>query len=156
MDELQMRAELSQVMSDLTDADLVFEVTAKSRRSAVIDSQAMQAIEAAVKASVRALIDSVETGVERVAVLEEVAKNCMTVWFRFHAGDRRAADYLTKITDASLLKYAAQGLLTILNWMDGRVQLRLSDLHQAIRVLAWGTSATSCSRPAAPSSVNLL
>jgi hypothetical protein len=154
-DELQMRAELSQVMSDLTDADLVFEVTAKPGRSAVIDSQAMQAIENAVKASVRAFADSFETRVERVAVLEEVFQNCLTVWFRFHAAES-SSDYLTKITDPSLLKYAAQGLLTILNWMDGRSHLRLSDLHQAIRVLAWGTSATSCSRPAAPSSVSLV
>ena len=155
-DELQMRAELSQARSNLTDADLVFEVIAKPGRSVSIDSQAMGAIEEAVKASVRAFSDSFETSVERVAVLEEISKNCMTVWFRFHTGNGRASDYPTKVTDASLMKYAAQGLLTILNWMDGRSQLRLSDLHQAIRVLAWGTSATGCSRPAAPSSLNLV
>jgi hypothetical protein len=154
--ELQMRAELSQVMNDLTDADLVFEVTAKPNRSAVLESLTMQTVEDAVKASLLAFAESLETHVERVAVLEEVSKNCVTIWFRFHASDRRHAHALNSAVDPSLLKYAAQGVLTILNWMDGRSQPRLSDLHQAIRVLAWGTSATSCSRPAAPSSVNLV
>ena len=149
-----MRAELSQ--ADLTDADLVFEVTAKPGRSAVIDSLGMQATEAAVNATLGAFAGSLETHVERFAVLEEVSENCVTVWFRFHASDPRRADNLATGADASVLKYVAHGVLTILNWMDGPSRLRLSDLHQAIRVLAWGTSATSCSRPAVPSSRHLV
>ncbi len=156
MDEFQIRAELSDVINELTDADLVFEVTAKPTRSFAPGSVVIEPIEEAIEASLRAFAASVETHVERVAVLEEVSNSCVTIWFRFHARDGGRADDLASGVDPALLKYAAQGVLTILSWMDGRPDLRLSDLQQAIRVLAWGTSATSCSHPALPSSVRLV
>lgn len=155
MEEFQIRTELSDVINELTDADLVFEVTAKPARSFAPGSLPIGPIEDAIEASLRAFAASVETHVERVAVLEEMSNSCVTIWFRFHAQDGVRADDASGV-DPALLKYAAQGVLTILSWMDGRPDLRLSDLQQALRVLAWGTSATSCSHPALPSSVGLV
>ena len=155
MNEFQIRTELSDVINELTDADLVFEVTAKTARSFPPGSLPIGPIEDAIEASLRAFAASVETHVERVAVLEEVSNSCVTIWFRLHAEDGVRADDASDV-DPALLKYAAQGVLTILSWMDGRPDLRLSDLQQALRVLAWGTSATSCTHPALPSSVGLV
>ncbi len=155
MEEFQIRTELSDVINELTDADVVFEVTAKPARSVAPGSLPIGPIEDAIEASLRAFAASVETHVERVAVLEEMSNSCVTIWFRFHAQDGVRADDASGV-DSALLKYAAQGVLTILSWMDGRPDLRLSDLQQALRVLAWGTSATSCSHPALPSSVGLV
>lgn len=156
MGEFQIRTEFSEVINELTDADLVFEVTAKPTRRLEPGSLAIEPVEEAIEASLSAFAASVETHIERVAVLEELPKSCVTIWFRFHARDGGRADDLASGVDPALLKYAAQGVLTILSWMDGRSELRLSDLQKALRVLAWGTSATSCSHPALPSSVQLM
>ena len=141
---------------DLTDADFIFEMTAKAAHRPLLDSQGIQAIEDGIKASLRTFAHSLEVRVQKVAILEDLTENCVTIWFRFDANDRRPLDNFTRAADPSVLKYAAQGTLTVLNWMDGLSKPRLSDLHQAIRILAWGTSATGASHPSVPSSANLL
>jgi hypothetical protein len=153
--EFHVRSEISEAMSELTDADLVFEVTAKSNRSLSRDSIPIQPIEQAVEATLHAFAASVETHVERVAILEEVSRSCLTIWFRFHAFARSETEDRGRAVDLGLLKYVAQGLLTIVSWLDGRTPLRLSDLQQALKLLAWSTSATSGAHPVLPSSVNL-
>jgi hypothetical protein len=153
--ESHVRSEISEAMSELTDADLVFEITAKPNRSISRDALPIQPIEQAVDATLRAFAASVETHVERVAILEEVSKSCLTVWFRFHAFVRSERDDCARTVDLGLLKYVAQGFLTIVSWLDGRSPLRLSDLQQALRLLAWSTTATSGAHPMLPSSVDL-
>lgn len=155
--EFQIRSELSEVVNELTDSDLVFEVTAKPGGSVSRDRRAIQPVQDAIEATLLAFRASVATQVERVAVLEEVSKSCLTLWFRFHAcapsGDGDAAP---RAPDPALLKFVGQGLLTILSWLDGRSPLRLSNLQQALKVLAWGTFATSSSRPPLPASLDLV
>ena len=145
--KLEARGELSEVVDDLTDADLVFEVTATPARTPTLDAEAYALIEAALQASIRPFAPGVASRLLKVAVLEEISKNSVSIWFNFHPTRSGSSIDFTNGTDPSLLKFAAQGVLTILSWMGGRSQLRLSDLHQAIRVLTWGTCATSSTRP---------
>jgi hypothetical protein len=148
--------ELLQMADDLSDADFMFEVVAKAGRTATIDGEGTNAIEDGIKASLRTFAHSLETHVQKIAVLEDLTENRVTIWFRFDTNDRHPVHDKAMATDASALKFAAQSVLTVLNWMDGVTQPRLSDLHQAIRVLAWGTSATGSSHPSIPSFANLL
>lgn len=151
-DEIQERANLSSLLSELTDSDLVIEVTSAAGGKTP-DAASVQRLQEAVDASYRALAGTVPIEIETVAVLEELAKQSFSLWLRVHAkGDGALAD----TSDASLLKFLARGTLAIIAWMDGSPTLQLADLQQAIRVLAWGTSITTTAHPVLPTSAELV
>ena len=151
-DEVQERANLSSLLSELTDSDLVIEVTSGTGGKTP-DAAPVQRLQEAVDASYRALAGAVPIELETVAVLEELARQSLSLWLRVHAkGDGALAD----TSDASLLKFLARGTLAIIAWMDGSPTLQLADLQQAIRVLAWGTSITTTAHPVLPTSAELV
>lgn len=152
-DENQGRAGFSELLNELTDSDVVIEVTASANGRHLAQSQPIRLLQEAVEASYKALAGSVRIQLETVAVLDEVSKRSLSLWLRVHrAGDGALADS----PDASLLKFLARGTLAIIAWMDGSPTLQLADLQQAIRVLVWGTSVTTSSQPALPSSSDLV
>jgi hypothetical protein len=152
-DENQERASFSDLLTELTDSDLVIEVASGAASRKTPDAGPVQRLQEAVEASYRALAGSVRVELESVAVLEEVAKRSLSLWLRVRAsGDGAPADG----SDASLLKFLARGTLAIIAWMDGSPTLQLADLQQAIRVLAWGTSITTTAHPVLPSSADLV
>jgi hypothetical protein len=152
-DEIKDRPAFSDLLSELTDSDLVIEVAARERDRQALESGAIQRLKEAIESSYKALAGSVQVQLETVAVLEEVSKRSLSVWLRV----RRAGDgVLAQSSDASLLKFLARGTLAIIAWMDGSSTLQLADLQQAIRVLAWGTSVTTTAQPGLPSSSELV
>ena len=151
-DEVQERANLSSLLSELTDSDIVIEVTSGTGGKTP-DAESVQWLRQAVEASYRALAGTVPIELETAAVLEELARQSLSLWLKVHAkGDGALAD----TSDASLLKFLARGTLAIIAWMDGSPTLQLADLQQAIRVLAWGTSITTTAHPVLPTSVELV
>jgi hypothetical protein len=107
----------------------------------------------ALEASYSALSGAIAVELERVAVLEEITKQSLSVWLRAH---RTGNGALADSSDASSLKFLARGTLAIIAWMDGSPTLKLADLQQAIRVLAWGTSITTTAQPVLPLSADLV
>lgn len=150
VDNTKQRETFSDLLAELGDSDLVIEmITGRNAPEAV----AVQKLQEAVEASYRALAGSVPIALEKVAVLDELAKQSLSLWLRVHArGDGALAD----TSDASLLKFLARGTLAIIAWMDGSATLQLADLQQAIRVLAWGTSITTTAHPVLPTSAELV
>ena len=147
------RATFSDLLAQLTDSDLVVEVTSGGTSRMTPDAGPVQRLQDAVEASYRALAGSVRIELETVAVLEELSKRSLSVWLRVRAsGDGVLAD----TSEASLLKFLARGTLAIIAWMDGSPTLQLADLQQAIRVLAWGTSITTTAHPVLPTSAELV
>jgi hypothetical protein len=155
-DETEERAGFSDLLSELTDSDIVIEVAAAPSARKSPELAPAQNFESAVEASYRALAGSVQIQLETVAVLEEVAKRSLSLWFRVHARGTTGAEGVGDTPDASLLKFLARGTLAIIAWMDGSPTLQLADLQQAIRVLAWGTSITTTAQPVLPSSAELV
>ena len=152
-DEMKDRPAFSALLSELTDSDLVIEVSAREKDRQALESGATQRLKEAVEASYKALAGSVQVQLETVAVVEEVSKRSLSLWLRV----RRAGDgSLAQSSDASLLKFLARGTLAMIAWMDGSPTLQLADLQQAIRVLAWGTSVTTTAQPGLPSSSELV
>jgi hypothetical protein len=152
-DEIKDRPAFSDLLSELTDSDLVIEIAARDRDRQELETGATQRLKEAIEASYKALAGSVQVQLETVAVLEEVSKRSLSVWLRV----RRAGDgALSQSSDASLLKFLARGTLAMIAWMDGSPTLQLADLQQAIRVLAWGTSVTTTAQPGLPSSSELV
>ena len=148
-DENQRRAGFSDLLNELTDSDIVIEVTNAGNGRHALDSQTIHRLQEAVEYSYRALAGDIRVRLETAAVLEEVAKRSLSMWLRVrHTGDGAIAGS----PDPSLLKFLARGTLAIIAWMDGSPTLQLADLQQAIRVLAWGTSVTTNAQPALPSS----
>jgi hypothetical protein len=150
-DEIQDRPVFSDILSELTDSDLVIEVVASAGARNAPELAQAQRIEDAVEASYRALAGSIPVQLQRVAVLEELAKRSLSLWLRVQTSDGSGQG-----SDASQLKFLARGMLAIIAWMDGSPTLQLADLQQAIRVLAWGTSITTTAHPALPSSAELV
>ena len=152
-DEDQRRAGFSDLLSELTDSDIVIEVTSAENGRQALDSQTIRRLQEAVEASYCALAGEIRVRLETAAVLEEVSKRSLSMWLRARQmGDGALAD----LPDASLLKFLARGTLAIIAWMDGSPTLQLADLQQAIRVLAWGTSVTTSAQPALPTSSALV
>jgi hypothetical protein len=152
-DEIKDRPAFSDLLSELTDSDLVIEIAARDRDRQELETGATQRLKEAIEASYKALAGSVQVQLETVAVLEEVSKRSLSVWLRV----RRPGDgALSQSSDASLLKFLARGTLAMIAWMDGSPTLQLADLQQAIRVLAWGTSVTTTAQPGLPSSSELV
>jgi hypothetical protein len=131
-EEIQDRAGLSDLLTDLTDSDVVIEVASSAGTRKIPDAGPVRLIQDAVEASYRALAGAAQVQFETVAVLEEVSKRSLSLWLRVQATDGA----LAAASDASSLKFLARGTLAIIAWMDGSPTLQLADLQQAIRVLA--------------------
>lgn len=149
-DETQVRHSFADLLSELTDSDLVIEVRGSSGVRRTAQLAPVDKLREAVEASYRALAGSADVDFSTVAVLEEVAKRSLSLWVRVEAGGKSPSG------DGSLLKFLARGTLAIIAWMDGSPTLQLADLQQAIRVLAWGTSITTHAQPVLPSSAQLV
>jgi hypothetical protein len=148
-DEIQERPGFNDLLAELTDSDIVIEVAVGAGLRRAPELSQVQRLQDAVEASYRALAGSIVVRLEIAAVLEEVARQSLSLWLRVHArGDGES--------DPSLLKFLARGTLAIIAWMDGSPTLQLADLQQAIRVLAWGTSITTTAHPVLPSSSELV
>jgi hypothetical protein len=152
-DEIQERPGFSDLLTELSDSDVVIEVAASPGARRPPELTQVQRLQDAVEASYRALAGSIAVQLETVAVLEEMAKRSLSLWLRVQT---RAACADLKGSEASLLKFLARGTLAIIAWMDGSPTLQLADLQQAIRVLAWGTSITTTAHPVLPSSSALI
>jgi hypothetical protein len=149
-DETQVRHSFADLLSELTDSDLVIEVSGSSSVRRTQQLGPVDKLREAVEASYRALAGSADVDFSTVAVLEEVAKRSLSLWLRVEAHGKSPSG------DGSLLKFLARGTLAIIAWMDGSPTLQLADLQQAIRVLAWGTSITTHTQPVLPSSAQLV
>jgi hypothetical protein len=153
-DEIQDQAGFSEILADLSDSDIVIEVLASGGARRPPQLGDAQLVEDAVEASYRALAGATQVRLERVAVLDEVAKRSLSLWLRVET--RPADDTLGDGPDSALLKFLARGTLAIIAWMDGSPTLQLANLQQAMRVLAWGTSVTTTAQPVLPSSAELV
>jgi len=149
-DDTQGRHRFADLLSELTDSDLVIEVAGSAGSRGAPKLPPIDKLRTAVEASYRALAGSSDVDFSTVAVLEEVARHSLSLWLRVDARGNAGAG------DGSLLKFLARGTLAIIAWMDGSPTLQLADLQQAIRVLAWGTSITTHAHPVLPSSVQLV
>ena len=147
----EQRPGFGDLLAELTDSDVVIEVIAPSTARRAPDIAQVRQLQEAVEASYRALAGQVPIQVETAAVLEEVTRRSLTLWLRVRASQSRAGE-----DEASLLKFLARGTLAVIAWMDGSSTHQLADLHQAIRVLAWGTSITTSAHPVLPSSASLV
>jgi hypothetical protein len=152
-EQIQDGAGLSDLLTDLSDSDVVIEVAASAGARKTPEIAPARLVQEAVEASYRALAGAIRVQLETVAVLEEVAKRSLSLWLRVQVSGDGA---LAASSDASLLKFLARGTLAIMAWMDGSPTLQLADLQQAIRVLAWGTSITTTAQPVLPSSSELV
>jgi hypothetical protein len=146
------RQGFSDLLSELSDSDVVIEVSGHAGRRTT-EPAPVQQLHDAVETSYRALAGSIQVELETVAVLDEMARRSRSQWLRVQVkGDGALAD----TSDASLMKFLARGTLAIIAWMDGSSTLQLADLQQAIRVLAWGTSITTSAHPVLPTSAELV
>ena len=152
-DDIQERPGFSNLLTELSDSDVVIELAAGASSRRVPDAAPVKLLQDAVEASYRALAGSIPMQLETVAVLEEIAKRSLSQWLRVQVKGDGA---LGERTDGSLLKFLARGTLAIIAWMDGSSTQQLADLQQAIRVLAWGTSITTTAHPVLPASSELV
>jgi hypothetical protein len=149
-EETGQRPGFSDLLAELTDSDVVIEVMADGAARRPPDVAQVQQFKDAVEASYRALAGPAPIQIETVAVLEEHARRSLSIWLRARPSGTRGED------EASVLKFLARGMLAMIAWMDGSSTHQLSDLQQAIRVLAWGTSITTSANPVLPSSADLV
>ena len=155
-DENQDRPGFSELLEELSDKDVVIEVTAAAGSRRPPEIGRAELLQDAIEASYNALAGTVQVQFETVAVVDEVAKLSLSLWLRAQARGGFGGDGLSDGADPSLLKFLARGTLAIIAWMDGSPTLQLADLQQAIRVLAWGTSITTTAHPVLPSSSELV
>jgi hypothetical protein len=155
-DHIEERPGFSDLLEELSDNDVVIEVAAGDGTRRPPEPGAVQLLQEAVEASYGALAGSTQVQFETFAVLDEIAKRSRSIWLRVHARGPIGAEGQDEASDASLLKFLARGMLAIIAWMDGSPTLQLSDLQQAIRVLAWGTSVTTTAHPVLPPSSDLV
>jgi hypothetical protein len=147
-DQNQERPGFSDLIKELSDSDVLVQLAAGESGRRAPDAAQAQSLKDAIDASYRALAGSTPIRLETVAIVEEVAKQSLSLWVRVQTRGDAA--------DPSLLKFLARGMLAIIAWMDGSPTLQLADLQQAIRVLAWGTSITTTAHPVLPSSSELV
>ena len=145
------RPGFSDLLAELTDSDLVVEVIAARGDGRPPEVAQVRWVQEAVEASYRALAGKAPVHVETLAVLEEIARRSLSLWLKASCTGAEAQD-----DEASLLKFLARGMLAIIAWIDGSSTHQLSDLQQAIRVLAWGTSVTTSAHPVLPTSADLV
>ncbi|NUR45975.1 MAG: hypothetical protein HOP91_07455 [Sphingomonas sp.] len=142
------RAGFSELLTELSDSDVVVELVGNGDTRKTPDAAPARLVQEAVDAAYQALAGSVTVKLEPVALLEEMAKNSISLWLRVQVGGE---GFHTQSPDSSLVKFLARGTLAIIAWMDGSSTHQLADLQQAIRVLAWGTSITTAAQPELPS-----
>lgn len=147
----EQRRAFGDLLSELTDSDLVIEVTANEGARRGPEMAQAQQLKDAVEASYRALAGPARVQIETIAVLEEPGPRSLSLWLKGCPAGLKATD-----DQASLCKFLARGMLAIIAWMDGSSTHQLADLQQAIRVLAWGTSVTTSAHPVLPSSGDLV
>lgn len=140
-------------MGDLTDSDVLVEVTLGREWQSGRGGEITAPVKDALAASYKALASPVETEVETVAILEEMPMRRVTTWLRAHA--RRESDG-AGAPPGSLLKFLARGTLTVLQWMEGSSKPKLAHVQQALAVLAAGTSPVGVKQPSAPGSADLV
>lgn len=135
----------------LTERDIIVELVASAGAFRRPDLLQCQLFEHAIEQSYRTLAADAEPEIERVAVLDELSKQTLSVWLRAQvcASGEDAGD-------PALLKFLARGTLALIAWMDGSRRPQLQSLQRAIRVLAWGTSVTTTAHPPLPSSARLV
>lgn len=133
--ELERWAALSDNLGELTDADVLVEVSAKPEAEAAREVVMTQPVLEAVQASYRALGGPGSLHFETVAVLEQVDKRRVRLWLRARSEEGGSDGTL----DSALLTFLARGTLTILSWLNESKTLELGDLHRALRVLVEGT-----------------
>jgi len=143
----EQRPGFSDLLAELSDSDVVVEVVSDGGARRPPEVAQAQRFKEAIESSYRALAGPVSVHVETVAVLEEVARRSVSLWLSVRTGGEN---------EPSLLKFLARGTLAIVAWMDGSSTHQLTDLQQAIRVLAWGTSVTTSAQPVLPSSADLV
>ena len=152
-DEIQKRTSLSELLAELKDNDVVIEVVSGGTSRKLPESDTIHRLEEALTASYRALSGAACVELETLALLEEVARRSLSLLLQVRVSGEGA---FGGRSDSSLLKFLARGTLAIMAWMDGSPTLQLSDLQQAIRVLAWGTSVTTAAHPILPSPTELV
>jgi len=150
-DESEKPGAFWDAVPQLTERDLIIELVAGAGAFRRPDLLQCQFFEHAIERSYRALAGGAEPEIERVAVLDELSKQTLSVWLRAQV---RASD--AEAEDPALLKFLARGTLALIAWMDGSRRPLLQNLQQAIRVLAWGTSVTTTAHPPLPSSAKLV
>lgn len=136
---------------ELTDSDIIVELVANTGAFKGPGLEQCQFLEHAIQRSYEVLAGDAQVSTERVAVLDEFSRRTLSVWLRMHA--RSAGE---EEEGPALSKFLARGTLAMIAWMEGSRRPQLQNLHQAIRVLAWGTSATTTAHPALPSSARLV
>ena len=139
----------------LGDADVVVEIIARTSTDPEDTVLALRRIEEAIKTSYRALAGNTATTFSLVAILEELPKRSTSVWLRAHS-DSSTSEHPSTPDDQTLFKYLSQGMLTILGWMVGSERPHFIDLERALRVLVWGTGATSKAAHSLPKSSELV
>ena len=94
-DEIQDQAGFSEILADLSDSDIVIEVLASGGARRPPQLGDAQLVEDAVEASYRALAGAAQVRLERVAVLDEVAKRSLSLWLRVEARPAAADETLS-------------------------------------------------------------
>src|SRR6476660_8671195 len=134
-DQTSERPGFSDLLQDLSDRDVILEVTLVAGASQVPEAGRVQSLRDAIEESYRALAGSAPVQLETVAVIEEVAKRSLSLWLRAKTGGEGDPE-------AWLLKFLSSGPPAAIAWIDGSPTLQLAELQQAFRVLAGITSIT--------------
>jgi len=153
--ELKKRPLSSESVIDLTDGDLVIEVTAKAPEDSAREVVAVQPIQEALQVSYRSLANGLVTEFENVALLEEVSKRRVTLWMRVHVRPDRGRSAFARVPAGVILKFLSQATLAMLEWLNAASHLPLRDLQRSIRVLAEGALPRS-THPGYCSSADLM
>ena len=153
--EFQDRALFARERDDLTDADIVVELTISEGRAASVRSVALKRIREAVEASYEALVAPDVIEFETVAVLEEAPENRLTAWLRAHLRPASSEVVPSAAFASTRLAFAGRGLLATLEWIEGGSKPRLPYLQQALKVLSAGISDSRSDQERRPNSREL-
>lgn len=132
--------ELSREPRELTDGDVVIELTVASSSALPARTSALLPLTDALGASYRALSGTQTVRVETVAMLEELPARRATAWVRVHLEEGSRPLGSPTYSTPALLQRAAHGTLTVLRWMNQSGQPRLRTLRQAMDVLTAGSA----------------
>ena len=132
--------ELTRDPRELTDGDVVLELTATSASALPGRSSALVQIREAVRDSYLALMPAADVQLETVALLEELPAHRATAWVRIHVGRSVVHGRDGEPSLEPALKSAAHATLAILRWMNQPGQPRMRHLRQAIETLSAGTA----------------
>ena len=102
-------ADVTDLLSDLTDSDVVVELAAGSAGRRIPDAGPARLVQDAIEASYRALAGT-SLRLETVAVLEEITRKSLSLWLRVKQDDEGAP----ASSNPAQLKFLARGTLAIL------------------------------------------